>query len=442
MFNAMSAEEQYAASIHRKESAVSLFSKHWKYLPVVSLAVLLSGCLSDDDTPATPTLGGTAATGAPIVGGTVNVKCAGGSALSDVTDSAGIWRVTLSGQTLPCAVEVSGGNLLGGQTYYSVALQPGTVNITPLTDLIVANLAGQAPSVWFGGLNTNAFQLITSGAVNAALGNLRDALGLSALDDIDPLTDSFDAEPGDPLDNVLEAMQIAFTDYALLLEAAFGDGFTTFAAQYQDALSEAFAGLDMGNGGGSVSCSGSEESLTYASSTAGGPHSDGQELCFTVSTTSLAFSGKTLTNPTQNMAVQAPYSAYVFVDTGARYEVIFNGSDLHEINVMSADGNSFYGQFAASSTPGGGSTGLTISVIAGGVASPEIVVGSVAAPANEFQFCNDLWSDPNFTGLGSAGTLTINSCSFTNNVGTISATVSITSPVNISVPYTVTYTYN
>jgi len=421
---------------------VNLFSKHWKYLPIVSLAVLLTGCLSDDDTPAASTLGGTAATGAPIVGGTVNVKCAGGSTLSDVTDSAGIWRVTLSGQTLPCAVEVSGGNLVGGQTYYSVALQPGTVNITPLTDLIVANLAGQAPGVWFGGLNANAFQQITGGAVNAALGNLRTALGLAALDDIDPLTASFDAEPGDPLDNVLEAMQIAFTNYALLLEAAFGDGFTTFAEQYRAALSEAYADLPIGNGGGSISCSGSEESLTYDGSTAGGPHSDGQQICFTASTTSLAFSGKTLTNPTQNLAVQAPYSAYVFVDTGARYEVIFNGGDLHEINVLSADGNSFYGQFAASSTPGGGSSSLTIRVTAGGVASPDIVVGSVPAPANQFQFCNDLWSDPNFTGLGSAGTLTINSCSFANNVGTISATVAITTPVNISVPYTVTYTYN
>jgi ABC-type amino acid transport substrate-binding protein len=442
MFNLVRAEEQYAASINPQESEVSLFSKHWKYIPVVTLAVLLSGCLSDDDTPAAPTLGGTAATGAPIVGGTVNVKCAGGGTLSDVTDSAGIWQVTLSGQTLPCAIEVSGGNLAGGQTYYSVALQPGTVNVTPLTDLIVANLAGQAPSVWFGGLNANAFQQLTSGAVNAALVNLRTALGLAALDDIDPLTASFVAVPGDPLDNVLEAMQIAFADYAALVDAAFGDGFASFAEQYRAALEEAYADLPIGGGGGSGSCSGSEESLTYASSSAGGPHSDGQKICFTASTTSLAFSGKTLTNPTPNLAVQAPYSAYVFVDAGARYEVIFNGGDLHEINVLSADGNSFYGQFAAASTPGGGSSNLTIRVTAGGVASPDIVVGSVPAPANEFQFCNDLWSDPNFTGLGSAGTLTINSCSFANNVGTISATVALTSPVIINVPYTVTYTYN
>lgn len=426
---------------------MSLFSKHWKYLPVVSLVVLLTGCQgSDDSTPAPDTLGGTAATGAPIVGGTVNVKCAGGNTLSDVTDSSGIWQVTLSGQTLPCAVEVSGGNLVGGQTYYSLALQPGTVNITPLTDLIVANLAGQAPSAWYGGLNANAYQQLTISAVNTALNNLRTALGLSVLDDIDPLTASFDAEAGDSLDNVLEAMQTAFTNYAALLQAAFGDGFTTFAGQYSVALNQAYSALPTGNGGGSSSCSGSEESLTYASSAAGGPFSDGQQVCFTASTTSLAFSGKTLTNPTQNVAVQAPYSAYVFVDSDASYEVVFNNGTLHEINVLSANGNTFHGQFAASTTTpgggGGGTSSLTISVNAGGVASPNIVVGSVPAPANEFQFCNDLWSDPNFTGLGSTGTLTINSCSFANNVGTISATVAITSPVSISVPYTVTYTYN
>jgi hypothetical protein len=176
---------------------MSTFSRRWKYLPALSLAILMAGCSSDDDSSATPTptptstLGGTAATGAPIVGGTVNVKCAGGATLADITDNSGVWEVTISGQTLPCAVEVNGGNLPSGQAYHSVAMQFGTVNITPLTDILVANLAGQSPGTWFNGLNSNALQQLSANSVNAALTNLRAAFGLPALNDIDPLTTPF-----------------------------------------------------------------------------------------------------------------------------------------------------------------------------------------------------------------------------------------------------------
>jgi hypothetical protein len=339
---------------------VSLFSKHWKYLPVVSLAVLLGGCLSDDDTPAAPTLGGTAATGAPIVGGTVNVKCAGGSTLSDVTDSAGVWQVTMSGQTLPCAVEVSGGSLAGGQTYYSVALQPGTVNITPLTDLVVANLAGQVPSVWFGGLNASAFQQVTSGAVTTALGNLRTALGLAALDDIDPLTASFTAAPGDPLDNVLEAMQSVFADYAALVEAAFGEGFATFAEQYRAALEEAYADLPIGGGDGSLPAGISSKvfDLTYQNAQAGSPFNNGDILKFTFSGSGNLFLGEDYRDIGTSTLTGMEY--IWFDAANSRYYAVSLKQDgtLNEINVAgSATGTPWYGQFADTSGQGDGGSG-------------------------------------------------------------------------------------
>jgi hypothetical protein len=44
--------------------------------------------------------------------------------------------------------------------------------------------------------------------------------------------------------------------------------------------------------------------------------------------------------------------------------------------------------------------------------------------------------------LGAAGTFTINSCTFNGTVGNVSATLSITNPVVMTVPYTVVYTYN
>jgi hypothetical protein len=44
--------------------------------------------------------------------------------------------------------------------------------------------------------------------------------------------------------------------------------------------------------------------------------------------------------------------------------------------------------------------------------------------------------------LGAVGTFTITSCSFSGSVGNVSASLAITNPVNMTVLYTVTYTYN
>ena len=89
---------------------------------------------------------------------------------------------------------------------------------------------------------------------------------------------------------------------------------------------------------------GNGAALTFSAGT-GAPYSDGQVVCFTtISKTTLAFEGKSLTNPTQNTAVMAPYSAWKFADGSYVYEVIFNDGVLHEINL--SNGSAFLGQFA------------------------------------------------------------------------------------------------
>jgi hypothetical protein len=440
----------------------------WKLIPVLSAALLLNGCLSDDDDAASSKLGGTAATGAPIIGGTVNVKCAGGSTLSDVTDNSGVWEVTTSGQTLPCAVQVSGGNLPNGEAFHSVALQFGTVNITPLTDIVVANLAGKTPNEWFTGLNSTAFQQISSTTVNTALTHLRTALALPALDSIDPLTAKFNAVSGDKLDNALEAMKTAYTNYgALLTQAASGKDFSDYAKTYRTALTEAYAALPTTvNSGGSTTggststtCTGSSSTLTYSSSAAGGPFSNGQKVCVAASASSLTIGDKTLSNPVQNTAVQAPYAAYAFTDAAiAKYEVIFNAANLHEINVLSATGT-FLGQLTGSSSSSNtnsgtsnntsGSSGnstLSLAVTASGISMPAITVSNVPKPSNQTEFCAALTDSNSQTSLnaalGAAGTFTINSCTFNGSVGNVAATLAITSPIAMTVPYSIVYTYN
>lgn len=407
------------------------------------LASLLTACGGGGgDGDSVSKLSGTAATGAPIVGATVNVTCAGGSALTGTTGSDGTWEVTLSDQTLPCAVQISGGDLAEGETYHSIAFTVGTVNITPLTDLIVASLAGQNPGAWFASLDASALGALDQTMLDAALNVVGTALGLnSALGDLNPLTSTFSAANGDTIDDILEALKAVVTDYNALLAATSNGDFSAFS-DFGSAFAAAYASIT--NGGGSTSCT-SGTAMTYSGTA--GVHTNGQQLCFTASTTSLSFSGKTLTSPVQNNSVSLPYSAYKFTDsaTGYDYEVVFNAGNLYEINVLNSSG--FLGQFALSGGSGGGSGGgstLTVTVNAAGVVGPPITVGNVPAPANQTEFCSDIQSDATFTqiGAGAGGTLTINSCSYSGNVGTISATLTITSPISMTLPYTVTYTYN
>ncbi len=194
-------------------------------------SLIVVACGGGDNPPPANTLSGTAAVGAPIVGATVTVKCAAGTALSNipVTSVTGAWSVTLSGQTLPCAVQVSGGTVSGASnatTYQSIATSLGTVNVTPLTSLLVANLAGTAtPNTWFTNLTPAQLTAITSTQVGTSLTNLRTALKLTALNAIDPITLPFNPAPGVAMDDILSALGTAMASnpalsYANLLASS------------------------------------------------------------------------------------------------------------------------------------------------------------------------------------------------------------------------------
>ncbi len=96
-----------------------------------------------------------------------------------------------------------------------------------------------------------------------------------------------------------------------------------------------------------TACTTGSTSMSYAG-TATGSYTTGTRICFTGSSSSLSFSGKTLTNPTINTTIQLPYTISTFTDSagGYRYEVVFNSGALYEINVMAVANSTFYGQFA------------------------------------------------------------------------------------------------
>lgn len=163
---------------------------------------------------------GTAAIGSPIIGGSVELKCASGTTTSTTTSTDGSWNVSLKSTDYPCVARVSGGQVNGStlaSALHSVAAASGTTNITPLTDIIVGVLGKQDPDAWFNSAKSGDLTgAITTDKLNGALVKLETALatlpGKPALPNgFNPLSTSFKAEKGDTGDTLLETYGAALT---------------------------------------------------------------------------------------------------------------------------------------------------------------------------------------------------------------------------------------
>ncbi len=185
------------------------------------LAVLLLGATgcgggSTAVTPI-PTLSGTAAAGGPIIG-TVTVKGSAGSVplTRTVTIAAdGKYTVDVSGMVAPFMLNASG--TVGGTSYslHSAAVSTdvnGNINITPLTDLIVANVAGQIASTYFASGNFSTLTAAELTAQETALqARIQDVLnavpGGGVAASIDLLRSSFAADHTG-LDAALDVLRV------------------------------------------------------------------------------------------------------------------------------------------------------------------------------------------------------------------------------------------
>lgn len=194
-------------------------------------------------------LNGTAAVGLPIVDATVSVVCSGLDAVSTTTtDTSGNWHIAIPGASVACALEVSGGTIDGlanTATYHTIATSSGTNNITPLTDLVTASVAGTADlHTWFTGLTGSSTAITTVTPVevqfawSSTVGTRLPGIGAAISD---PVTVAFSATPGDTIDNALTALGAALTatgvSYPVLLGnmagntapvAGFGSTLSTF----------------------------------------------------------------------------------------------------------------------------------------------------------------------------------------------------------------------
>jgi hypothetical protein len=191
------------------------------YLILLTITTFISACGGGDggsgstatSTTATQSISGVAAAGAPIIG-TVTLKDSSSPAVEKTVtiSSDGGYTVDVTGLKAPFALRADGS--VGGTTYqlYSAATETdinGTINITPFTDLIIANMAGQVAANFY---NAGDISGITKTALDAKITELQaklqpvmTALGMSS--SIDLLRTSF-ATNHTGLDAVMDVIKV------------------------------------------------------------------------------------------------------------------------------------------------------------------------------------------------------------------------------------------
>ena len=186
----------------------------------------LTACGGGSDTPAatatTTTFSGTAATGAALANATVTITCASGTGTT-TTATNGSYTKDLTGITLPCALKAASSD--GTTVLYSVTTATATssstqvANITPLTQLLVASLAGTDPATFFDTVTSSPASItsvVTASAVSTAqtavLTLLSDAgIDTSSLTSTGLISGSLVAGSNTGYDGILESLYTLIT---------------------------------------------------------------------------------------------------------------------------------------------------------------------------------------------------------------------------------------
>lgn len=183
-----------------------------------ALATLLTGCGGDGGdadgtgtaTPAGQTLSGVVARGAAWAGVVVTAKCGTGSYTSAPTGSTGAYAISLPAGALPCVLEAGDGS----SRLHSVATGT-TAQVTPLTELLVAQLAGTDPTSFVSSTAASSLaSTVTAQAVASAQAQvlaLLGAAGVSTSGITDLVAGPLSAGSGSGYDGVLDALARALT---------------------------------------------------------------------------------------------------------------------------------------------------------------------------------------------------------------------------------------
>ena len=188
---------------------------------VIALAALvMAGCGGGGGgTGATPSsvVNGTAATGAAIAGGKVTLKCQNGTSTIATTGTDGGFSIDVAVIGLPCVGRVDYTDSKGAaQKLHTFITAAGTANITPVTDLLVANLTGASAADAFDkfdAVKTKAFTAAQIKTASDAVKNyLKTTLGLDTTNLPTDLVGTkfvpkIGTTGGDAADLVLDALQ-------------------------------------------------------------------------------------------------------------------------------------------------------------------------------------------------------------------------------------------
>jgi hypothetical protein len=192
----------------------------------MTAAGLLVACggSPSDSTPSTGgstalTLSGVAAKGAALANANVQANCATGTGTA-TAGADGSYTLTITGGALPCVLEATGLGADAGLVLHSVATGSGssaTSNITPVTELLVAQLTGQSPADFMDAANaTTLNSIVTTANIDAAKTEVIATLSAAGLDTTalggaDMVSGTLQAGTGAGYDGVLDALGSALT---------------------------------------------------------------------------------------------------------------------------------------------------------------------------------------------------------------------------------------
>jgi hypothetical protein len=185
------------------------------------VATLLTACGgggggggSDSTTPSL-SISGVAATGAAISGGTVDATCQAGTGTA-TTNADGSYMLSVSAGKQPCILRATD-PITKLELHSLVETGATTANITPITDLVVANTLGADPAAAYINFTASMQLQVTSSKISEAVTKVQAAtaaLGASAdMSGIDPMKGTLQAATanvsGDATDKKIDALMAA-----------------------------------------------------------------------------------------------------------------------------------------------------------------------------------------------------------------------------------------
>jgi hypothetical protein len=161
------------------------------------------------------TISGVAATGAAIAQGTIDVKCATGTGTA-TSNTDGSYSVSVASGVQPCMLKATD-PITKVELHSIVEAGATTANITPVTNLVVANTIGDDPSTAFTSFSSTTQSKITSSnistavsrvqAITAALGTDADMTGVDFMKGT--MTAATGNTSGDATDKKIDALMAA-----------------------------------------------------------------------------------------------------------------------------------------------------------------------------------------------------------------------------------------